>query len=318
MSKSTKTYHHILDAGMSKGHRYLWTCQDSIAFDDLLISWKARRPSPGGEYLISVRIYRDGWSIWLPYAAWKEDSQGSFEAKTKCGITHYQDTIHVDAPAATGFQIEVEAKGSASLDNFYALHVSVSKTTELDFRIMTGNLSMINLDVPRLSQMLINHPRHKHLCSPTSTTAVIRYLQKNSEADPLDFALNSYDHNFDIFGNWALNTSQASSMLKNDYHCWVQRLNGFEELHGYLLRGFPVVVSIKGDLTGAPQPYMQGHLVVVRGYDSTNRRVLCMDPAFPDLDDVYVAYALEEFLEAWHRRNYVAYLYAEVSTAAFQ
>ncbi len=166
----------------------------------------------------------------------------------------------------------------------------------------------VHLNAEGLSQMALKHPRNGSICSPTSTTAALRYLTQRA-IDPLDFAAHTRDHGFDIYGNWILSAAQASAELGNDWNCWVERLDGFSDIHQRLLRGFPVVISIRGPLQGSALPYEQGHLIVVIGYSPQERRVLCMDPAFPSETETLVSYDLDDLMQAWSRRGRVAYLF---------
>ena len=147
------------------------------------------------------------------------------------------------------------------------------------------------------------------MCSPSSTSSVAGYLMGANRIDPVSFALHARDEAFDIFGNWVLNTAQASSLLGSSWRCWVERLGGFGDIYSRLKRNLPVVVSLKGALPGARFPYPNGHLIVVKGYDPRKERVLCMDPAFSDDAATVVDYHLPDFMDAWSKRRFLAYLF---------
>ena len=167
----------------------------------------------------------------------------------------------------------------------------------------------LHLQVPLISQMTLPHPRCRDLCSPTSVTSVINFLSPNQEIDPIIFALEARDHTFDIFGNWVLNIAQASALLGGEWSCWVERLHSFEDIYERLCQNTPVVISLRGPLLGSALPYHQGHLMVIKGYDANSNRVHCMDPAFASSTATDVTYSLEDFMQAWARRGYVAYLF---------
>jgi hypothetical protein len=88
----------------------------------------------------------------------------------------------------------------------------------------------------------------------------------------------------------------------------VERLLDFEALYQQLDRGVPVIVSVRGPLPGSASPYAKGHLLVVRGYDASSQKVLCMDPAFPADEKTLVSYELSDFIQAWDRRGNLAYI----------
>ena len=74
-----------------------------------------------------------------------------------------------------------------------------------------------------------------------------------------------------------------------------------------------LVVVISKDLwrDSFPLPYEEGHLIVVKGYDASKKRVLCMDPAYPTNAETNVEYPYEAFMDAWGRRRRLAYLFSK-------
>ena len=51
-----------------------------------------------------------------------------------------------------------------------------------------------------------------------------------------------------------------------------------------------------------------GHILVVRGYDSSKQEALYMDPGFHEDEQTYVTYPLTEFMKAWVRRSGLSYV----------
>jgi hypothetical protein len=283
-----------------------WIEEQVSPFDELMISWNAARPEKG-KYLIyaSVKI-EEQWTPWLLYSEWGKEGQASF-SNTADGVKVYQDALEVlEGKKATAFQIRTAAEEGADVNGIWALHVYTNGDR---LAKETPELPTVLLDVEGLSQMVLPHPRHKDLCSPTSTAIVTRFLSKNQDIDPNEFAQEAWDGGFDIYGNWVFNVAAAASKLGPKWHCWVERLNGFEDLHARLMEGTPVIVSVRGPLPGSALPYAKGHLMVVKGYDAADKRVLCLDPAFPEDEKTAVSYDLNDFMEAWNRRGRVAYVF---------
>lgn len=308
-------YHHCISADVvGCPHVYVWEQDDIDPFDELIVSWNALRPTAGEFRLsIAVRVRSSDWSNWIFYAAWGCGTQSGSNAEcSKIPFRVSQDTVELlNGANATGFRVRVEACG-ATLDDFYALHACASNRSKLAINTATIADCDVKLKVPLISQMVLDHPRNLHMCSPTSTTSALGYLN-GQHSDPVSFALQAKDEAFDIFGNWVLNTAQAAMVLGRTWNCWVQRLQGFDDIFKQLTAKMPVVVSVKGPLCGSAQPYVQGHLMVVKGFDAQKRRVLCMDPAFRSPAETDVSYALDDFLEAWWRRGNVAYVFSHVS-----
>ncbi|MDP1880250.1 MAG: C39 family peptidase [Parachlamydiaceae bacterium] len=288
-----------------------WKEEHLDPFNELILTWNATRPIDG-KLNFYVSIKTNDWSPWLLYASWGSDGQSSFQNQClETSVKLYQDAIEVTKDKATAFQIKITSEGSASINNIHSLHVYINGDKDSEIQELTQNFSSIYIKIPGLSQMTLDHARHKHLCSPTSTTAVTRYFSNNHTIDPVDFAQNAWDSGFDIYGNWVFNVVQASTILGKEWNCWVERLNGFNHLYTHLSSGNPVVVSIRGPLPGSAQAYSQGHLLVVVGYDPLHKQVICMDPAFPSDEETNVSYELNDFIEAWNRRGKIAYIFSK-------
>jgi hypothetical protein len=301
-------YHHsILNAS---GPAYVWEEVD-VCFDEMLISWNASRPGRG-DFLIFLSVKIDCWSCWHLYSSWGASGQcgGSAEAED---IRIVKDTIEIlHGKSADGFRIRIEAVNGASIQQFRSLHVHTGGGKVAGCKKDPASFSSphsIDLPVPLISQIALVHPRSRSFCSPVSTASVISYLLEK-KIEPVEFALNVQDRAFDIFGNWVLNIAHAASILGSEWHCWVQKLQGFENIYEQLTAQIPVIASVRGPLKGSAFPYAEGHLVAVKGFDCKKRRVLCMDPAFPTDAETDIGYDFEDFMNAWRRRGCVAYVFS--------
>lgn len=289
----------------------IWRKENVNGFDELLLSWKAKRPETGN-YLFLVRVKTADWSPWMRYAEWGKDVQKSFsEDYPEACVKIFQDTVNTQKDVlGTGFEVKALALEGANLKDLEALYVCTSNFK--NFAQHTGNLSLESVRIPAIngqSQIILPHPRGIDMCSPTSTSTVINFLLGSKKVDPLDFASHVRDMGFDIYGNWALNVAEANNVLKDKYSCRIERLNGFEHLHSYLKKNIPVVVSVKGPIPGAPLPYNYGHLMVVMGFNQEEQRVYCVDSAYDSNDKTIVSYALADFLKAWGTRRNLAYVF---------
>lgn len=300
-----KISHRILSESERNHRTFVWEETKQEPFDELIISWDAERPETGS-YLIQVSLLTSRWSPWLDYAYWSAKNQYTFKVILD-DIRVYQDAVE-SQHKATGFKVRIIAKDT--LGGFRGLHTSAIDRSEHAVNFHPTKEISVNLRVPGISQIALPDDRRIRLCSPTSTTAVIHFLSNAMHLSPIDFANTVVDTKFDIYGNWILNTAQASHLLGKDWSCYVARLTTFDQIIDQLLLGYPVVVSIRGPLKGSALPYESGHLVVVTGFDSKTQAVSCMDPAFPSDEMTHVKYPLSEFLTAWSRRQGIAYLFS--------
>ncbi len=304
------THDYSLRTEDQNNESFIWKKENITSFNELLLSWNAKRPKEGS-FLFLVRVKTNEWSPWMRYAEWGKETQLSFsEDYPDSFVKIFQDTLNTqEGKLANAFEIKVVCQGNCTIKELNRLYVttsdlslfSQSPVNQLDY-VLIKNIS-------GQSQMILNHPRHKDMCSPTSTSTVINFLLKKREIDPVCFASRSKDMGFDIYGNWALNVAEAYNQLKGNYFCHIERLDSFAQLHSYLLQNLPVVVSVKGEIPGAHHPYKSGHLMVVIGYDPKTKRVHCIDSAFESNENTMVSYAIEDFLKAWGIRKNLAYIF---------
>ena len=296
-------YSHLVSLPSSE---IIWEENNTIPFDELIVSWNALRPQRG-RYLISIMVKSDNWSQWLSYAEWGTTRQKTFSFNDSIASS-YQDTVQLkNSRIANAFRIKVSALDGADLNHFDSLYAYV--TVQNQFKIHPiANLPSLQIPLTIFrSQQCLNHPRKNHLCSPTSLSMAIDYLLGKNTTDPIELAEKVHDDRFDIYGNWILNTAEVFSRLNGRYRCHVERLEDFNHLHRFLNQNLPVVVSIKGPLIGAPLPYQNGHLMLITGWDATHQRVLCADPAYGTDASTQTSYAIHDFINAWARRKNLSY-----------
>lgn len=285
-------------------------------FSQLIFSWNAQRPAQGKfVFWGCVRNARtQQWYDWHRMADW-----GSIENQiTHCSIKPNSSSynyVRLEAPQGElvdAFRVKVEGVDGALLQDFSQLNVCVSNLSDFAIEpIATIHaLPSVKIDgVPAYSQMEVDSIDASRICSPTSMSMVLGYLNKE-DVDPRVCARNTYDPGLNTFGSWPFNVAYAYTACNTPRNFYVRRLPGFAYLHNFLMKGIPVVVSIRGPLNGMPEglTYSQGHLLVVIGWDKKNKRVLCHDPAFPTSNLVPHAYDATDFIRAWERSRRLAYL----------
>lgn len=274
----------------------LWEEKNTFPFNECILSFNGTRPK--GKWTFWISFYKDEW---LKYFEWGSLGQRSFQSETK----HSFSTQDIAVPKSISTQFSIRVEGN-ELEKLKKLHVCLTHLEKYQL-VKPKNLPPVLIqNVPQISQMRLNHPRRKDLCSPTSTTIASNFLMKNRKIDPVTFASECHDHGFDIYGNWIF--SVAASFSNTLLPCHVERLNSFHHLHIHLQRKSPVIVSVKGQLKGAPKLYDQGHLMCVVGY--ANEMVYCIDPAFEEVEKTFVQYPLEDFLEGWKERKNLSYVFS--------
>ena len=321
-SFSQTNMHRVRPAG--KSDEYVWTQMKTDPFSELILSWNVKRPQKGQfDFYVGIhhpRFSKTGWSPWRKIAAWGAKKQQTF-VHTRGTYVHVKHN-HVELKRGLkvrGYRIKIVAKGGANIKDSKALFANTINPNSFKKDFVPKHLSSVIIkNVPRQSQMKVNHKRRGDFCSPTSTSMIVRYFDekfhKNRKRKSLDeqvriFAAKSHDDSYlDIYGNWPLNVAQAFDDSFGKVYYRISRLNSFEELYGYLKRGIPVAVSIRGRLRGGYKDYNNGHFVVVVGWSQKRRAVLCIDPVFRSQKNMLRAYHEKDFLRAWGKSRNLSYV----------
>lgn len=307
-------HHHCVEEDNYKENHYTLKVEDTAPFDELIITWNAKRPKNGAfDIYVRVQVGKK-WSPWLLYARWTKDTQfANTTSKVNQVARVFQDTVNVlNNHKACAFEVRIISHDPNEIKNLDALHICTSNPSKSDItKVDLTNANSSLLGVDGISQMAFPDERGPRLCSPTSTYTIIDYLSNDDNIiDPIAFAESVFDQSNDIFDNWVFNVASAYHHLPNSkYACWVERLNNFSQILSSLDNGFPVVISVKGPLKGSASPYKDGHLLAVIGFDAERKEVFCIDPAFKEDQQTFVTYKLNDLLEAWNRRKGIAYMF---------
>ena len=299
---------------------YIWVQDTTKPFTELILSWNAFRPNKGNYSFFVSAKYNNIWSSWHKINQWNKGSQETFLNSKNT----YVKTKHVrlemqKSKIATAFRVKVVANNGADLGRVKMLFASACDMNKFAFYKKDFNFpSTIIKGVPRISQWNVKHHRAKDLCSPTSTSMIMAYFAKKGLFTDKFQDLKQYVSEFaekvrdgsylDIYGAWPLNVSQVFQESGGRLLAKVKRLNGINELYGYLRRKIPVAVSVRGHLRGGFKRYDNGHFIIVVGWDKEKNSVLCIDPAFVTESKMLRAYNFKDFMHAWGVSRNLAYI----------
>jgi hypothetical protein len=320
--RATGSLNHVITKGELKNRsEYIWEEPWTKPFNELIISWNAKRPKVG-KYTFYVSLKNGKWSPWKRLAEWGAGSQKTF-VNTKDRFIH---TKHVRVETqrkvrARGFRVKVVTKNGAPLESVKALFASLSRLNQFHIDSFPYHFSSkLIKNVPRCSQMWVDHERCGDFCSPTSTSIIVRYLNQKMDGNKKkkylqlrgqvkSFAKRTHDDSYlDIHGNWILNVAEAYGDTGCRAFFKTVRLNSFKELYGYLRRNIPVAVSVRGWLKGGYKNYKDGHFIVVVGWNQKKQAVLCVDPVFRNARKMLRAYRVKDFMKAWGRSKNLSYI----------
>jgi Peptidase_C39 like family len=309
------------DSGSYNGGSYYWgrmispIYDPAVPFDTLVPSWETT--TPAGTWIeLEVRVRTGGgWTPWFDMGVWASEA-GSVKRHSVGGQRSSPWEVSTDT---------LQSRGLAYADAYQyrltlfteQLDVSPSvrgiSATASDSSRHGENLGVTGmgswgweLAVPARSQM--EYPAGGEIwCSPTSLSMVMAYWADETGNPGLNLpvpvvAAGTYDHIYQGWGNWPFNTAYAS---EHDLRASVNRFSSIEQVERWIEMGVPVVASIAWDnarddrrLSGAPLTRSDGHLLVIRGFDSSGN-VVANDPAGSDVSKVRRVYARDEFVRAW-------------------
>ena len=294
-------------------HSYFFSQERVPLFTQLLFSWNAVRPKRGYfEFYVQARnAQTKRWGAWHRMMEWGKRLQSS-NATISDGFTKYEHVRLETARQqfADAFHIKVVGVKGASLVDLKALSVTTVNMHQFHAESIANVAQLPSIYIPRvpkISQAAVDHKDNNRICSPASCTMLTSYLT-GEDIDPMQFAKHSYDKGLNAYGSWPFNMAYAFELCQGRYWFFNTRLNSFSDLHKQLMRGIPVVVSVRGTLPGAPQPYPQGHLLLVVGWDNKNNRVICHDPAMAKDYDAERRYRLKDFMKTWEQSRRLAYI----------
>ncbi len=283
-------------------------------YSQLLFSWNAIRPAKGHlNFFIKAHNAHTGkWGLWHRMIEWGNDAQRSFSSKSD-GFTKY---VHVRLETeplqlANGFRIRVVgAKGAtlSALKNITATTINMREFQPEVAGKITNKLSSVLIEnVPKISQLSLDHPEKNRICSPTSCMMLSQHITQRKD-DPVAFAQASFDTGLNSYGSWPFNMANLFERAEGKIRCYNTRLNSFCDIHRQLKKNLPVVVSIRGQLNRAPRAYPHGHLLTVVGYDARTKEVICHDPAKAGHGNVEQRYELADFMRSWEASRRLSYL----------
>ncbi|MGE0788147.1 MAG: peptidase C39 family protein [Sandaracinaceae bacterium] len=289
-------------------------------FREAVPSWNADTPATTW---IEVRMRARVGGAWTTdyvlgvWAAGEERFQRhSVDGQRDAYGTVATDTLRLDG-AADAFQMRLRlASGTAGVTpTLWGLGVSTSDPSAAPPPLAPDATAYgTPLDVPQRSQLV--YPDGGEVwCSPTSTTMVLAYWSQQAGLPSLtlavpDVAAGVWDAVYDGAGNWPFNTAFAAQASGGALRAIVTRLWRIEQLERLTAAGVPVIISISfrsGELMGGPIGSTNGHLIVVRGFDSAGD-VLVNDPAGPDDGTVRYTYPRAQLDAAWAHSGRTAYV----------
>lgn len=278
-------------------------------YDIGLPSWNGTAPGGNGGFRVLIRVpYGNGWSPWLEVGYWKNNLwTGSKSTSFARGRIDIDTVVLYDFTDQWQFRIEMRRN---SLDTpsptitRLSYYISDDRTTQnINYTsILDDKPEPIFIPTTFLAQNSISDEYGGRICSPTSVSMIL--LSYDIEVDPLQFAMDTYDPYYGIFGVWPRVVQNASEF---GLVGTVTRYRTWSEAWEVLANGGRIAMSIG-------QPLYGGHLVMLAGFNE-NGDPIVHDPArtYDGYSHVFNKYQLSQ---AWFAKGGVAYTFYPTDSSA--
>jgi hypothetical protein len=299
-----------------------WT-PTAFPFEELVASWNATTPAATWVKLEMQARGAGRETKFFTMMTWASGDTDIHRTSTP-GQRSDDGDVHVDTFKRAAGAAPLDAyrlratlfrrTGSTATASLQMLAAVVSSPFKYDIPSAFDG-SAIDLQVPALSQ-----EEHKGefpeydgggeaWCSPTSTAMVLGALGGGPSDDELqtfpgpdyddaqvDYAARyTYDWNYKGAGNWPANVAYATRF---GFEGFVTRLRSLGEAQRFIAASIPLVASINGDLPGFLFGKTNGHLLVIRGFE-TNGDVITNDPAAKTNPEARKVYGRADFERVW-------------------
>ncbi len=263
----------VLQQDRTSGYVILKSQSSQFPFNQGLPSWNGTAPDSNSSFKIQMRFpYGAGWSPWLTVGYWKTNIWTSY-GSTSYGAGYIDiDNVKLYDYAAS-WQFKVIMLRTALDKQSPSLHklsfvVNDSRTTaSLDFnQILNDNPAAIFIPTDFIYQYGVDPEIGGSICSPTSVSMILRSY--GIQVDPLQFARDTYDSYYDMFGIWPRVVQNASEYgldgIVTCYRSWSQASQ-------VLNAGGRIAMSVG-------LPLYSGHLMMLAGFNA-NGDPIVHDPA---------------------------------------
>lgn len=242
-------------------------------FNRGLPSWNGTALSDNASFKIYIRFpIGTGWSPWLTVGYWKKNLWPSYGATQYSGGKIDIDYVKLYSYKSK-WQYKIAMKRNATSTDSPTLHKisffasDTGTTSNLDYTsILNDKPDQIFIPTTFLHQYSIDPDIGGRICSPTSVSMIL--LSYDIEVNPLDFANDTYDSYWGIFGIWPRVVQNASEYNLDGA---VTRYRTWSEAYDVLANGGRIAMSVG-------PPLYSGHLMMLAGFTS-NGNPIVHDPA---------------------------------------
>lgn len=275
-------------------------------FDEGLPSWNGSARDSNSSFKVQMRFpYGTGWSPWLTVGFWKSNIWSSYGATSYGG--GYIDIDNAKLYSyVNSWQFKIVFTRTA-LDtpspaiSTVSFYVSDSRTTSsIDFnQILNDRPASIFMPTSFIYQYGVDPQLGENICSPTTVAMILRSY--GIVVDPLQFARDTHDPYYNMFGIWPRVVQNAAEYGLDGA---VTRYRTWSAARAVLARGGRIGMSVG-------LPLYAGHLMMLGGFTVTGDPIV-HDPA---RSDGYAhVYNKSDLSHSWFDKGGVAYTFFPAGT----
>lgn len=298
----------MLQDSVNNGYIILKPQSSGSPFNEGLPSWNGTSPNNNSGFRVQMRFpYGGGWSPWLTVGFWKSNILGSYGSTSYGGGYIDIDNVKLNSYQSS-WQFKILMKRSSVSVESPTIHklsffVSDSRTTSSVNipNIVNDNPTAIFIPTTFICQYDVDTTIGPSICSPTSVSMILKSY--NIDVDPYQFALDTKDPYYNIFGVWPRAVQNASEYGLDGA---VTRYRTWSEAREVLANGGRISMSV-----GSPL-YPVGHLLMLAGF-TNNGSPIVHDPARSDgYSHIFNKTSLSQ---SWFTKGGVAYTFYLVDSA---
>ncbi|MFO7524983.1 MAG: T9SS type A sorting domain-containing protein [Ignavibacteriaceae bacterium] len=291
----------MLQDDVTEGYIILSQQNSEFYYNQGLPSWNGTAPGNYGSFKIQMRFpYGTDWSPWLTVGFWKSNIWSSYGTTTYGGGYIDYDYVKLNSYSSS-WQFKIIMKRTSAVQPSPTIHklsffISDSRTTNnVDItQIVNDNPEAIFIPTEFIYQYGVDPVIGGDICSPTTVSMILKSY--DIEVDPYQFALDTRDPHFNMFGIWPRVVQNASEFGLDGA---VTRYRTWSEARDILADGGRIAMSVG-------QPLYAGHLFMLAGFTSDGRPIV-HDPA--KSSGYSYVYNKTDISKSWFEKGGISYTF---------
>jgi hypothetical protein len=290
-----------LEDGLKDGYIILNPQYSQQPFNQGLPSWNGSALGTNSSFKVQMRFpYGNGWSPWLTVGFWKTNIWAIYGSTSYAeGYIDY-DYVKLNVYRSSWQFKVIMSRASTEQPSptikKLSFYVSDSRTTSSVniTEIVNDNPEAVFIPTQFVHQYSVDPVIGPSICSPTTVSMILKSY--GITVDPYQFALDTYDPHFKIFGVWPRVVQNAAEFGLDGA---VTRYRSWSEAREVLNNGGRIAMSVG-------QPLYSGHLIMLAGF-TTNGTPIVHDPA--KSNGYSFIFNKTDLSRSWFNKGGVAYTF---------